>query len=205
MMAESDFDLVFQNQHLEGKIVASLERIAQAFRVLLWEESKQFSLSPIQVQILIFLLYHSEEKRKVSYLANEFNMTRATISDTIKSLEQKKLIRKARTTQDTRSFIITLTRKGKEIATQTTFFTQELRMPIDQLHPEDKENLLLSLMGIIRHLNKAGIISMQRMCTTCLHFKTNYKGHASYCQLLQQPLAQKDIRIDCPEHVAAFT
>lgn len=205
MMAESDFDLVFQNQHLEGKIVASLERIAQAFRVLLWEESKQFSLSPIQVQILIFLLYHSEEKRKVSYLADEFNMTRATISDTIKSLEQKKLIRKARTTQDTRSFIITLTRKGKEIATQTTFFTQELRMPIDQLHPEDKENLLLSLMGIIRHLNKAGIISMQRMCTTCLHFKTNYKGHASYCQLLQQPLAQKDIRIDCPEHVAAFT
>src|SRR5690554_2520049 len=91
---KSDFDLVHQNQSTESKIVASLERIAQAFRVLLWQESKEFSLSPIQVQLLIFLLHHSEEKRKVSYLANEFNMTKATISDTVKTLENKGLISK---------------------------------------------------------------------------------------------------------------
>ncbi|MBL0262297.1 MAG: MarR family transcriptional regulator, partial [Leptospiraceae bacterium] len=36
----------------------------------------------------------SDQKRKVSYLADEFNMTKATISDTIKTLEQKQLIKK---------------------------------------------------------------------------------------------------------------
>ena len=89
---KSDFDLEFQNENIESKIIASLERVSQAFRVLLWQESKDFSLSPIQVQVLIFLLHHSVEKKTVSYLADEFNVTKATISDTVKSLEQKQLI-----------------------------------------------------------------------------------------------------------------
>lgn len=93
-MNTSDFDLNHQNRNTESKIIASLERISQAFRVLLWQQSKEHSLSPIQVQVLIFLLHHSNEKRKVSYLADEFNMTKATISDTVKTLEQKDLFPK---------------------------------------------------------------------------------------------------------------
>jgi len=85
-MNKSDFDLTNQNRNTSSKIVASLERIAQAFRVLLWQESKAHALTPIQVQMLIFLLHHSEEKRKVSYIAREFNMTKATVSDTVKTL-----------------------------------------------------------------------------------------------------------------------
>ena len=91
-MSKSDFDLNFQNRNIDGRIVAALERISQAFRVLLWQESKDFSLSPIQIQVLIFLLHHSIDKCKVSYLADEFNMTKATISETVKILEQQKLI-----------------------------------------------------------------------------------------------------------------
>src|SRR5690554_4599506 len=115
----SDFDLSHQNQNTGSKIVASLERISQAFRVLLWKESKEYSLSPIQVQVLIFLLHHSDEKRKVSYLADEFNMTKATISDTVKTLENKGLSSKVHDLQDTRSYTIDLTTKGKEIAEKT--------------------------------------------------------------------------------------
>src|SRR5688572_14883967 len=91
-MSKSDFDLISQNRSTESKIVASLERIAQAFRVLLWQESKEYALTPIQIQILIFLRFHSEEKCKVSYLAGEFNLSKPTISDTVKTLEQKQLI-----------------------------------------------------------------------------------------------------------------
>ena len=103
-MSKSPFDLSYQNQSTESKIVASLERISQAFRVMLWNESKEHSLSPIQIQVLVFLLHHSEEKRKVTYLADEFNMTKATISDTIRTLEQKELIKKEYEPHDTRSY-----------------------------------------------------------------------------------------------------
>jgi DNA-binding MarR family transcriptional regulator len=197
---KSDFDLTNQNQSIESKIVASLERIAQAFRVLLWQESKEFSLSPIQVQVLIFLLYHSEEKRKVSYLADEFNMTKATISDTIKTLEQKNLITKEYEQHDTRSYIIQLTKKGKDIADKTSLFTKEFRSPIDKLPQEDKETLLLSLLNIIRHLNKSEVITIQRMCMSCTYYQPSAKGQKHFCKLLNQNLHVKDLRIDCPEH-----
>lgn len=199
-MNKSDFDLTHQNQSIESKIVASLERVAQAFRALLWQESKEFSLSPIQVQVLIFLLHHSSEKRKVSYLADEFNMTKATISDTIKTLEHKDLIIKEYELSDTRSYTINLTPKGKEIANKTSLFTQEIHTPIDQLHPDDKENLLLSLLDIIRHLNKTGIITIQRMCMTCAYYSPSKQGQGHFCNLLHQPLRTNDLRIDCPEH-----
>lgn len=205
MASKSDFNLTHQNQNIESRIIASLERLSQAFRVLLWQESKEFSLSPIQVQVLIFLLNHSNDKCKVSYLAEEFNMTKATISDTIKALKQKKLIAKEFELHDTRSYIIHLTAKGRDIAKKTSQFTQELRDPIDKLHPDDKENLLLSLMGIIRHLNKSGVITIQRMCMTCMHYKSNNNGQEHFCKLLNKPLEPHELRIDCPEHSPELT
>jgi len=199
-MNKSDFDLTHQNQSTESKIVASLERISQAFRVLLWQESKEFSLSPIQVQVLIFLLHHSEEKRKVSYLAEEFNMTKATISDTVKTLEQKNLITKEYEPNDTRSYIINLTGKGRNTAEKTSLFTQEIRTPIDKLNQDDKTNLLLNLLDIIRHLNQSGVITIQRMCMTCTYYEPSDKGQKHFCRLLNQQLYASDLRIDCPEH-----
>lgn len=200
-MKKSVFDLTHQNLSIESKIVASLERVSQAFRVLLWQESKEFSLSPIQVQVLIFLSQHSDEKRKVSYLADEFNMTKATISDTIKTLEQKQLITKKYEQHDSRSFIIHLTQKGKEITKKTTLFTEQIQVPIDKLDSADKENLLLSLLDIIHHLNKSGIITIQRMCFSCHFYAFDKDKQEHFCGLLNNKLAESDLRIDCAEHI----
>lgn len=197
-MKKSVFDVAHQNTNIESKIVASLERVSQAFRVVLWNESKEYSLSPIQIQVLIFLLHHTDQKRKVSYLADEFNMTKATISDTVKTLEQKHLIQKVYEQHDTRSYIIHLTKKGREIAERTALFANEFQAPIDKLPIAEKENLLLSLFDIINHLNKAGVITIQRMCYTCHFYQENKNGH--YCNLLNSSLTANELRIDCTDH-----
>lgn len=200
-MSKSAFDLGHQNSNIEGKIIASLERVSQAFKVLLWNESKRFTLSPIQVQVLVFLKYHSEEKRKISYLADEFNLTKATISETIKILEHKKLIKKIYAQKDTRSFVIDLTVEGENISNKTELFTQQIQVPIENLNLVDKEILLSSLLGVIHHLNKVGIITIQRMCFSCRFYKSNVNGQEHFCELLNQQLANSDLRIDCPEHI----
>lgn len=195
---DSAFNLSTQNNGIESKIVVALERISQAFRVLLWDEGKEAGLSPIQIQLLIFIRHHSEEKSKVSYLAKEFNLTKPTISDAVKSLEQKGLITKKTEPNDTRSYSIHLTSKGKSLAESSSHFAHEIQQPIDKLSNGDKENMLLNLLDIIRHLNNSGVISIQRMCYTC-RFHT-MKGQSHYCNLLQSKLNPKDIRVDCPEH-----
>jgi DNA-binding MarR family transcriptional regulator len=199
-MARSPFDVANQNKDVDGRIVAALERIAQAFRVMLWKESVEFSLSPIQLQALIFLLNHSEEKRKVSFLADEFNMTKATISDTVKSLEEKKLVKKQTDRNDSRSSFIHLTAKGNDIARKASFFASALQTPVSQFSDSDKSDFLLNLLQIIHHLNKAGIITTQRMCFTCRYYKRKKNGH--FCNLLNSKLETAELRIDCPEHQA---
>jgi len=195
---KSAFDLNRQNKKIESKIVVALERISEAFRVLLWNESKANTLSPIQIQILIFLLFHTEEKCKVSYLAQEFNMTKATISDSVKLLLKKGLIQKFDAPSDTRSYVIGLTDEGKQTAEKSANFAFAIEQPLGSLTEEQKETMLSGLLKLIHELNKAGIITIQRMCFTCSHYQNNKGQH--YCKLLQSTLATTDLRVDCPEH-----
>ena len=195
-----DIPQFYSDQTIEGKIVASLERISQSFRVLLWQKSKEFALTPLQMQILLFLLIQSEEKRKVSYLAKEFNVTKATISDTIKTLEHKNMIIKENEITDSRSYIINLSEKGKEIAEQASGFAKEIYNPITNLSRDDKNNLLLSLIKVIGHLNKTGVISVLRMCTTCSYYQPSDDADTVFCALLNEELQQSDLRVDCREH-----
>jgi DNA-binding MarR family transcriptional regulator len=195
---KSPFDLAQQSKKVESKIVVALERISEAFRVLLWNESKENALSPIQIQVLIFLLFHSDEKCKVSYLAQEFNMTKATISDSVKSLLQKGLIQKYDNPADTRSYVIGLTNAGKHTAEKSANFAFAIEKPLASLSGEQKEIMLSGLLKLIHELNRAGVITIQRMCFTCTNYE--YTNEQHFCRLLQAQLQNADLRIDCPEH-----
>jgi len=193
------FDPIYQNKNIEGKIVVALERISEAFRVLLWQEGKENSLTPLQLQLLIFLNFHSAEKCKVNYLAKEFNVTKATISETVRLLAKKELIYKETDPTDTRSYSIYLTNKGKGISTKSSSFAQVLEKPIHSYSKKQKEVLFQSLLDLIEKLNKAGIVTVQRMCFTCRFYEEGTK--TDHCKLLKKNLHKPDLRVDCPEHM----
>ena len=79
-MEKSVFDTSFQQESVSNKIVVGLERISEVFRTLLWAEAKKSGVSPIQIQILIFIAYHKSSLCTVSYLAKELDVTKPTIS-----------------------------------------------------------------------------------------------------------------------------
>jgi DNA-binding MarR family transcriptional regulator len=199
----SPFNPDHQADSADSRILAAMERIYQAFRVLLWNHGKAWSLSPIQVQVIIFLQYHTSETRRISYLAREFNMSKATISETIATLERKGLISREPLPSDSRSHTINLTEKGFEIAGKTSCFANTFFEPLNRLSASDKNNHLESLLEILRHLQLSGVISMDRMCYTCRHFNENHVGEGPYCVYLDKSLEKWDLRIDCP-HQAPF-
>ncbi|MEE9439784.1 MAG: helix-turn-helix domain-containing protein [Saprospiraceae bacterium] len=85
--------------------------MSEAFKSLLLNYAKEIGISPIQIQLLIFIAYHKSEYCKVRYLANGFNITKPTISEAIKVLNKKELLQKKYTEFDNRSFTISLTEK----------------------------------------------------------------------------------------------
>lgn len=195
---DSIFNLQHQNSKLDYKIVAGLERLSQVFRILLWDKAKEQSLSPIQIQLLIFIKNHSIDKTTISYLAQEFNLTKPTISDAIKILEQKQLIKKIVDEKDARSYTIQLKNSGKKVVAETEDYVKPLINLIDKIDAKEKIILWQNISNLIIQLNKLELISIQRTCFNCNHYAQKSKSH--YCNLLNQKLEVQDIRIDCNEH-----
>lgn len=193
----SVFNINHQNANIDNKIVAGLERISQVFRILLWEKAKYHKLSPIQIQLLIFIHNHSLQNATISYLAEEFNFTKATISDSIKILEQKQLIGKITDNKDARSYQIQLSEQGIQVVNEIENFAQPITDIIETYPITDKLVLWQNIHNLINQLHKMDIISTQRTCYNCQYYSK--MGESHFCQLLNQKLQNQDIRIDCHE------
>lgn len=198
MMDKSDFDPNQQQKDISSKIVAGLERISEVFKILLWEKAKLVGLSPIQIQILIFIAFHKQELCNVSHLAREFNVTKPTISDAIKVLDKKGMIVKDFTSVDNRSYTIQLSPLGKNMVSETNDFANPLKRQIDNFKQPDLEGVFKTLSELIYKLNRNGILTVQRTCFGCKFYKKN--DTADYCSLLEKELLNQDIRLDCPEY-----
>ena len=200
-MRKSAFDIEQQNKDLSDKIVVGLERISEAFRVLLWDHAKKIGLSPIQIQLLIFLKYHAETLRNVSALALEFNMTKPTISDAIKMLDQKGLVQKSPGITDARSSIISLTSEGEKMVESVSSFASPIGDNLKQLDQKKLDSFYKSLVHLIYQLNQSGVISTQRTCFGCRFYEQRSKVH--YCHFLRRDLSDTQIRLDCKDFVQA--
>ncbi|GJM27707.1 MAG: hypothetical protein DHS20C17_03420 [Cyclobacteriaceae bacterium] len=196
-MRKSTFNPEQQEKDISSKIVAGLERVSEVFKVLLWEKAKLVGLSPIQIQVLIFIAFHKQSLCNVSHLAREFNVTKPTISDVIRVLDQKGLIVKDVSLSDSRSYSITLSELGNDIVSQTYDFSSPLKKQVDDFSQSELESLFSTLSQLIFKLNRNGILSVQRTCFGCKFYEKN-NGN-DYCSLLQKELLSQEIRLDCPE------
>jgi DNA-binding MarR family transcriptional regulator len=204
-MRHSIFDVTHQHQDLDSKIAAALERLSQAFRVLLWEKNKTHNLSPIQIQFLVYLLYHAAGQCTVSQLAREFTLTPATVSDAVTTLEEKKLVTRERRETDRRVAWVYLTTAGKKTARKLSTWASVVQENIAEFDTAEKVVVMKFLMHLIESLQQAGVITIARMCMTCKFFQPNAHPNSAalhHCQLLDKPLANSALRLDCPEHEA---
>lgn len=198
-MDNSLFNPKHQEFDTSSKIVAGLERISEVFKVLLWEKAKLVGLSPIQIQILIFIAFHRQELCNVSYLAKEFNVTKPTISDAVKVLDKKGMVSKDFSSSDSRSYSLRLTELGTKLVTDTNDFAHPLKKQIDKFNESDLETLFGTISELIYKLNRNGILSVQRTCYGCTFYQKN--NGIDYCNLLQKELEATEIRLDCPEYI----
>ena len=71
---------------------------------------------------------------------------------------------------------------------------------VGRLDGPKKSLLYESLFTLIGTLHQQGLITVQRMCKTCIHYR--YADQMHYCGLLRIPLEADLLRLDCPEHTA---
>jgi len=203
---DSVFHPETQHQDVGAKVVAALERLVHLFRHLVWNEAKAHGLSPIQVRVLIYLLVHDPSRCRVGHLAREFQVTQPTVSDAVAALVAKGFVTKRPFPADQRVSLLQLTPAGRALAERLAGWANALKAHVDALPPERRRELMLALMELIASLQRAGLITVARMCLTCRFFQLDRfpaREAPHYCLLMERPLAITDLRLDCPDQKPA--
>lgn len=194
------------DESVDSRIVGALERLSQAFRTMLWEKAKSsplgLTLSPIQIQVLVYLRRHEESR--ASLLADEFDVTGATVSEVLRSLSDKGLVSRERSRDDARVQVLRLTPLGEKAAEEVSDWAAVLEQHLHAHSDAEKVIVMRFLLDLIQDLHRAGLITVSRMCSTCRYFGRDESGIPEtphYCGLMEQPLGDGDLRLDCEEHV----
>lgn len=188
--------------NLEDKVLNGLERLSEALKALLWEKAKLHGISPIQIQILLFVADHPIDLCNVSHLAKEFNVTKATISDAVRVLLKKGHLEKDYSPTDNRRYNLLVTSPGQELVQQLSEYAAAVTEDLSSFKEQELSTLFDTVSKLIYRLNQRGIIQVQRTCYNCRYYRGNKKNN-HYCNFLETPLKARDIRIDCPEFEAA--
>ena len=203
---DSIFEPSSQHGDVDKKVVVALERLSQAFRVLLQEGAQRQSLSPIQARFLVHLLHHGDELGRVGRLAAEFGLSRATVSDAVGTLEAKGLVRREQWPRDGRVATVRLTPEGEEVAAGLSGWADVVEGQLGSFEPGEKEAVMRFLMRLISALQGAGVITVARMCVSCRFFQPfrhDNPARPHHCAFVDAAFGDGELRLDCPDHSPA--
>ena len=184
--------------NLESKILNGIEKLSEVMKSLLWEKAKIHGISPIQIQILLFVNNHRLDICNVSYLAKEFNVTKATISDAVRVLLKKQLLAKDFSPIDNRRYNLLITDEGQQIINDLSAYTLPITNSLINFSQKELVVFFESISKLIFQLNQEGIIQVQRTCFNCKYYQGDKKSQ-HFCSLLKERLKSQDIRLDCGE------
>jgi DNA-binding MarR family transcriptional regulator len=181
-----------------SKIVFLLDKLTEGMRAAFWNTYSSYRLSPIQLKFLIYLFYHCESERTVSNLARQFNLTKATVSEAVSSLEKKSWIARKSLRTDKRIRRIFLTGKGRNLAKNAAGFASMIFESVGGISDSQKGLLLKSLMDVLANLSKKGIISPLKICAECRFFEIKPDSKETFlCKKRKRTLKARELAIDC--------
>lgn len=183
---------------MNSHLARLLERIGEVSRAMRWQEATGSGLSPLQLRILGFVADHAGQSVGVARLAEELQVTRPTVSDSVKLLVERGLLARKPDPHDGRSHTLRLTAAGRKHLPVAEPFAAALAT----LPKHERETLFLALMRLLEALLSSGELQVQRMCWTCIHYRGDRQG-SHHCLLLRKDLAVTELRTDCPEHELA--
>ncbi|MFN3214791.1 MAG: MarR family winged helix-turn-helix transcriptional regulator [Henriciella sp.] len=154
-------------------------------------------LNPAQRMALEYLARANRFSRQPSHVAEYMGSTRGTISQTLKTLREKRLISELRSETDRRSLSYDLTPKGRKVLTNSS----ALSRAFTDLSAKELGQLERSLQVVLNTSLRSNGFKPFGVCKTCQHFDP--RGDGGFCKLLRLPLAPAETEQVCVENVPA--
>ncbi|MGE0644973.1 MAG: MarR family winged helix-turn-helix transcriptional regulator [Nitrospira sp.] len=193
---------------LPDRLVTGLSKIGLAMKSRTWRRKGRQGIGPLQIQVLSFLRTRPNHSATVSTIARELSVKLPTASEVIRTLEQKRLVRRRRREVDNRVVTVHLTSLGAKAGHVENRWPEILASATENLSAQEQVALLTVLVKLIRALQLQGEISVARMCVSCEHFRPYAHEHSDsphHCSFYDVAFGNEAFRLDCPEYVETST
>ena len=181
---------------------ASPDRVAELLvhmgRIACSEESAS-PLTASQWTCLRFLARANRGTRTPSAFASFQATSRGTASQTVKSLEERGLVRRSRAASDGRSVQLDLTDEGQEILATDPLC--RLTAMLNAMPPADRETLLGLLSRLAAGMAADRHAPVFGTCEDCCHFTAS--GESGFCACMGARIDVADIDKLCDRFSAA--
>ncbi len=190
------------SEPIAERISAGLDKLAIAMRAREWSAAEELGLKPTQSQILSYLRARAGGPERLTRLAEALAVSQPTASDSVAALVRKGLVEKRPNPKDGRAVDVILTTQGRKVSDRLAAWPDTLLQAADRLGEPEKTALLRTIVTLIRSLQIAGAIPVQRMCVTCRHFRPNVHtdpGAPHHCAFVDAAFGDQHLRLDCPD------
>jgi len=169
-----------------------LDRLGRAVHNLQYADG----LNPAQWEALRFLSRANRYSRKPSALADYLGTTKGTVSQTVKALEEKGLVRRTVEAKDRRIVRLELTEDGNAMLVKDPLVTLS---DAAAGAPEEVATATRILSSYVLSLQGQCGMKSFGVCTNCGHFSTDVcdDGTAPHCGLTGEPLSDTEIKKIC--------
>ncbi len=170
-----------------------MERSSALFRASLRQVASQYGLKLVQLEALVYLSSANRYSDTPAALSEYLGITKGTLSQTLKALQNHGLLTKQPDQADKRMTHCLLTDAGKEIAQQA------LPAPVFQPLPEEEaKGAEQALDSLLRALQKAHDVRGFGQCNSCSYYQPEKVG--GLCGLTGEALSVPDSLKICREH-----
>lgn len=194
----NDFDI--EALSLERRLSDGLARLAAVARQQDWQTAETKNLTPTQADILQFVASRTDGVR-LAAAAAQAGVRSATASEAVSTLERKGLLAKHADPADKRAILLRATASGHEMAED---WLSSYDTVVSGLGALEQETALRLVLKMIQSLQLRGLIAPQRTCVSCKYYRENAAPDSvspHLCTLVGAPFADRDLRVDCPDHI----
>lgn len=153
-------------------------------------------LNPAQLAALAYLAKANQYSRAPSQVADYLSAMRGTVSNTLKALARKGLIKEQKSKTDRRRTSYTITPKG----VMALNFNTSIDVALDKMTEKEVLELAQGIKEFIKKVLGARGDRSFGICATCLHHRN--KAGNPYCALLKVALMPPETTQICFEHQA---
>lgn len=155
---------------------------------------------PVQLEALHYLGICNKYSNTPVAVAEYLGLTKGTVSQTLRVLEQNGLVSKQPDNKDRRVVHLTVTAKGRHVLSSAVP-PRSLLAALQALSEPQQDTLRSALEQLLRAMQGANELKTFGVCGSCRHNLAG-PGNNRLCGLTQEVLTQDDCTQICREHSA---